>query len=240
MQTHRITFLLAVIPLIGMGLIVCMPALGQLNQEIFTGKERHREFGPYISCRLQVPFKVMGGELALCKKDIFLPWESLYLIAPTSANKPVRLLFEIDDLAKLRGYVSIQMPQQALEFVRLRTGLSTYTNFVHKYNSHQVEVMARDTDPTDFPDGYWGMLDRKVMKRLHIAPATCQQSGKGFVVKRTLFVEKLRPTKDAPRARMPILRRVQEWVGRDGEYRIEKQTELPVPAGPRWEIPKGA
>lgn len=151
---------------------------------------------------------------------------------------PVPCLFQIDDLNKLRGYVSISTPKQALAFVRLRTSPETAGYFYEtNNNSAQVEIVERGHFDPDYmfgheadwdmfrsmPNGIVGIMDRKLVKQFKIPMATCTPVDGGFLITRTLLVE----NNNSLKGRDKNLISVTEWVGKDGSYVIKEQKPLP-------------
>ena len=224
-------------------------------------KEEENDPLKIIRLRMEVPFAVRTGRLAVCiKHGSIPPWEAVYLISSTPPHMPsylrggywARCLFEVKTLDALRGYVQIETPAQALAYVRLLTSPRTFGCFPRSQPRLELEVVSRDTVTPAFMfgdrrelelvreggNGSWGVLDRSWAKRYGGLLATCTPAKDGFLVKRTFLVEEW----NEGYQELHHLERVEEWVGQDGRYLLQKRTRLPDSAGPSvdWYIPKKA
>lgn len=163
----------------------------------------------------------------------------------------VRKAFRITSLDDLKGHVQITSSRAALSFVRLLTSERTGSKLesprlrvlppgpVDPQEIGKIEVISADALDSDFWYGdeeplrkfkrnpkarspEEGILPPDVAKKHNLPKATCVAVGTGFRVTRVLLVgyqnshEKLR------------LFLVQEGVGSDGTYTLEKATPLPT------------
>ena len=212
-----------------------------------------------VSLRMVVPFAVRKGQLVVCiKHSSEPPQEAVYLISSTPPRMPAslrgpgwaRCLFEVKTLDALRGYVRIETPSQALAYVRLLTSPRTFGCFPRSQPRLELEVVSRDTvtlafmfgdrreakEVKGFENGWWGVLDRSWAKRYRGLFAICTPAKDGFLVKRTFLIEEW----NEGYQELHHLERVEEWVGQDGRYLLQKRTRLPDSASPpaNWYIPK--
>lgn len=212
---------------------------------------------------LTVPFTVLKGRLALCivGAPSVPPSYQLYLVSSVPPTLPPELskyksgfataLLKIDTLDKLRGRIIIHTPSEALAFVRLRTSPVTCITF-NTQESIQVEVIASDRVSPDltFGDhdmakemrtcepGVWAVVPppwKPAGKKYAGLLAMCLPKENGFQVTRTLLVENF----PYDRKEVQYFIRIVEWVGKDGQYVIKKQSVIPNPKGPisDWFLP---
>ena len=217
--------------------------------------------GPIIQClvsqALKVPFKlrVLGlgrihdgglpqgpGRLCILLEP---PQRSIVAIGFYGHVK-VRMLHR---LSELRGQVQITTPDAALAFVRLATSPTTCYTLARReeagYEELEVFCKGQDVRPLSyglrwppcgvplnewrsFPEGCYGLISAGMAKQLGIEFAKVSVSGTGFGVERTLVVRGAN-----------YLVKTQEWVGPDGEYRINKNEKIVLPSKPRleWRFP---
>lgn len=236
--------------LLCMLLYVVLIGVAPSSEATMQGRRSHRP-GATRSNRVlpeddivKVPFSVRGGPLRLKMKLAILP--PLYAIYLRGRAHPI----EIDDLNKLRGYVQINTPQQALAFVRLRTSPRTYLNFARTEGGLRVEVLSRDAVTANLmfgdrslaqkvrkePPGTWGVVAPPGTSAGHRYAgllAKAVRTGQGFTIQRTLLAEELQ----GPYHEMEVryLEKIVEWVGRDGQYVIKQRTI--IPGGEEMSIP---
>ena len=193
---------------------------------------------------LDVPFSVLdGGVLALAPRrgHPVEAFERLSLVLPNGK------MARVDRLSRLRGWVEIDTPEQALAFCRLKTSPATYFPWDDDNGKCELEIVAKEQVTTAFCfgderwtqalrgsrySGHYGVLASKAdFARLGIEPAEARATSDGYEVRRALLAEDLKTDE----LRMA---KVVESVGHDGSYARKKEDVTDTPQGVWWFIPK--
>ena len=157
--------------------------------------------------------------------------------------------FQLTSLGQLRGLVGIPDGAHALRYVRLRTS----PGLIAAWNSaeQQVEIVNRskvaelpsyhmesysqwlNSDAVQrWRSGRLGLLSPQSYTKGEFSPPVVESADGGYKIVRWLFV-------DNPSNQTTHIRRISEWVGKDGSYRIHvlRHTRTPNLPDTTWVIP---
>lgn len=194
---------------------------------------------------LDTPFRLLcGAVLAIGTKPFSLeeplgwpiePDQRLYIVLRNQ-------IIIINDLAQLRGHVTIETPQEALAFCRLITSPRTYHLWRTTQGKYEAEIVSNDQIDRDFVfgdealgealsnagSGHCGIVSsRQKLDELGIGPAEVRTTPEGYEIRRRLLVEDL-----DTRAR--YMAKVVEVVRQDGSYVRTGTHVYDLPSGVAW------
>ncbi len=169
----------------------------------------------------------------------------------------------IDHLRELTGRVTIDRPQLALQFVRLRTSAATFGTMLpsdppsagHKIGTRliaELDTMERKALDAAYvygqgdilkrlqqsPNGWWGIYDERLVPPGSMPSPVVHTERDGYTVERTLLVRDI-VAESGHWPQKCFLVRVKESIGRDGTYRELSRRRIPGARNlaPKWKVP---
>lgn len=129
---------------------------------------------------------------------------------------------ELDSLQDLQGYVEIDSPEEAIEYVRFRTSDQTYSLFQPRV---LVEVTRRSSIlGIEIAKGTFGVASAPFFDRHRLSELRVRREGDRFVINRFAVMTLWPGAEGHPKP--PALHRLTERVFSDGSYEVEEEPVL--------------